>query len=214
LSYASRGQKGGTLIDESVVDLAEHEARMRDPASYRPKECRCGGWTLHVHGRRERRMVGSAVADGGLGTVTVMVFLCVSCLATWRVLPAFLTRCLWRAWAVVEGVVAGTRRSDEPPVPGRTQRRWRGRLAQTARVPGQVLATSGSAALRGVVQGLGLDGDRRALASGYAARFRTSLVAGLVGRGLVPRRARTIFRIVRHLLARVSERPPSYAAAG
>jgi hypothetical protein len=99
--------------------------------------------------------------------VTVMVFLCVSCLATWRVLPAFLTRCLWRAWAVavVEGVVAGTWRSDEPPVPGRTQRRWRGRLAQTARVPGQVLATSGSAALRGVVQGLGLDGDRRALAT-------------------------------------------------
>jgi hypothetical protein len=77
LSYASRGQKGGTLIDESVMDLAEHETRMRDPASYRPKECRCGGRTLHVHGRRERRMRGSATADGGLGTVTVMVFLCV-----------------------------------------------------------------------------------------------------------------------------------------
>ena len=144
LRYASSGQKGGTLIDESVVDLAEHEARMHDPGSYRPKECRCGGRTLHVHGRRERRMRGSATADGGLGTVTVMVFLCASCLATWRVLPAFLTRCLWRAWAVVERVVAGTRRADEPRVPERTQRRWLARLAQTARVPGQVLATSGS----------------------------------------------------------------------
>ena len=179
LSYASRGQKGGTLIDESVMDLAEHETRMRDPASYRPKECRCGGRTLHIHGRRERRMVGSAMADGGLGTVTVMVFLCASCLATWRVLPAFLTRCLWRAWAVVEGVVAGTRRADEPRVPERTQRRWLARLAQTARVPGQVLATSGSATLREVAQGVGLDADRRGLAARYAVRFRTSLLAPL-----------------------------------
>ena len=179
LRYASSGQKGGTLIDESVVDLAEHEARMHDPGSYRPKECRCGGRTLHVHGRRERRMVGSATADGGLGTVTVMVFLCASCLATWRVLPAFLTRCLWRAWAVVERVVAGTRRADEPRVPERTQRRWLARLAQTARVPGQVLATSGSATLREVTQGVGLDADRLALATGYAERFRTSLLAPL-----------------------------------
>ena len=143
LSYASRGQKGSTLIDESVVDLAEHEARMRDPSSYRSKECRCGGRALHVHGRRERRMVGSAMADGG--SVTVMVFLCASCLATWRVLPAFLARCLWRAWAVVERVVTGTRRADDPRGPERTQRRWLARLAQTARVPRQVLATSWAA---------------------------------------------------------------------
>jgi hypothetical protein len=179
LSYASRGQKGGTLIDESVADLAEHEIRMRDPGSYRPKECRCGGRTLHVHGRRERKMVGSTQAERGLGTVTVMVFLCASCLATWRVLPAFLTRCLWRAWAVVEGVVAGTRRASEPRVPGRTQRRWLARLAQTARVPGQVLATSGSAVLREVTQGVGLDADRRGLAAEYAKRFHTSLLAPL-----------------------------------
>ena len=86
-------------------------------------------------------MVGSARADGGLGTVTVMVFLCASCLATWRVLPAFLSRCLWRAWAVVERVAAGRQRADEPRVPERTRRRWLARLGQTARVPGQVLAT-------------------------------------------------------------------------
>lgn len=178
-SYTSRGQKGGTIIDESVLDLAAHKARMREPASYRPRECRCGGRTLHIHGRRERRMRGSAVADGGLGGVTVMVFLCPSCVATWRVLPAFLARHLWRAWRVVEGVVTGTRRADAPPVPKRTQARWRARLAQTARVPRQVLATSGSVVLREVVQGLGLDVDRGALATRYSERFRTSLLAPL-----------------------------------
>jgi hypothetical protein len=178
-SYTSRGQKGGTIIDESVLDLAAHEARMREPASYRPRECRCGGRTLHIHGRRERRMRGSAVADGGSGGVTVMVFLCTSCVSTWRVLPAFLARHLWRAWRVVEEVVTGTRRADAPPVPKRTQARWRARLAQTARVPGQVLATSGSVALREVVQGSGLDVDRGALAARYSERFRTSLLAPL-----------------------------------
>lgn len=178
-SYASRGQKGGTLIAESVRDLAEHEARMRRPASYRPDECRCGCRKLHIHGRRERRLLGSAVADGGLATVMVMVFLCASCLATWRVLPAFLTRCLRRTWDVVEGVVRGTRGAGEPVVPERTKRRWRARLAQTARVPGQVLATAGSQALREVAQAVGLDGDRWALAAAFMKFFEGSLLAPL-----------------------------------
>ena len=181
LSYVSRGQKGGTLIAESVVDLAEHEARMRNPGSYRSLECRCGCQKLHIHGRRERKLLGSAVADGGLGTVTVMVFLCVRCLATWRVLPAFLARCLWRAWVVVEEVVEGTRKPGAPEVPERTQRRWRARLAQTARGLGQALATTGSGALREVAQEVGLDASRRALATGYAERFRASLLAPLAG---------------------------------
>lgn len=178
-SYPSRGLKGGTLIAESVRDVAAHEARMRSPASYRPAECRCGCRTLHIHGRRERKLRGSAVADGGMGTVTVMVFLCVACLATWRVLPAFLARCLWRAWAVVEGVVQGTRGPAEPAVPKRTARRWRARLAQTARMPGQVLATAGRQALSEVAQTVGLDGDRLGLASAYAAQFESSLLAPL-----------------------------------
>jgi hypothetical protein len=178
-SDSSRGQKGGTLIDESVRDVAEHEARMRRPASYRPDECRCGCRRLHIHGRRERRLLGSTVADGGLGTVTVMVFLCAACLATWRVLPAFLARCLWRAWDVVEGVVEGRRKPGEPEVPERTARRWRARLAQAVRVPGQVLATAGSQALREVAQAVGLDGDRWSLAAAYARRFGGSLLAPL-----------------------------------
>jgi hypothetical protein len=178
-SYPSRGVKGGTLIAESVRDVAAHEERMRRPASYRPAECRCGCRTLHIHGRRERKLRGSAVANGGVGTVTVMVFLCVACLATWRVLPLFLARCLWRAWDVVEGVVRGTRRTGEPEIPARTARRWRARLAQTARMPGQVLATAGRQALSEVSQTVGLDGDRRSLAGAYAARFEGSLLAPL-----------------------------------
>jgi hypothetical protein len=178
-SYTSRGRRGGTLIAESVRDVAAHEERMRRPASYRPAVCRCGCRTLHIHGRRERKLRGSAVAEGGLGTVTVMVFLCTGCFATWRVLPAFLARCLWRAWDVVEAVVQGTRRTGEPAVPARTASRWRARLAQTARMAGQVLATAGSQALTEVAQNVGLDGDRRTLAFAYAARFEGSLLAPL-----------------------------------
>lgn len=178
-SYASRGVKGGTLIAESVQDVAAHEKRMRRPASYRPAECRCGCRTLHIHGRRERKLRGSAVADGGLGTVAVMVFLCVACSATWRVLPAFLARCLWRAWSVVESAVQGTREPGAPVVPERTVQRWRARLAQTARRPGQVLVTAGSQALTRIAQMGGLDADRASLATAYAERFGGSLLAPL-----------------------------------
>lgn len=178
LSYSSRGQKGGTITDESVVDLAGHQERMRTPDGYRPAECKCGCRRLHVQDRRERKIVGS-LAPNGVATVMVMVFICVACRATWRVLPAFLARCLWRAWEVVESVVQGTRRPHEPKVPERTQRRWRARLRQTARLPTQVLATSGSALLRGLAQTVGLDGDRQTLASTHANSFNGSLLAPL-----------------------------------
>ena len=123
-------------------------------------------------------MLGSSAVDG-TGTLTVMVFLCAACLATWRVVPAFLARCLWRVWAVVEGVVMGTRRTGEPEVPERTQRRWRARLAQAARLPAQVLATSGSTALRAVAQAVGLDGDRQSLATCHMESFGGSLLQPL-----------------------------------
>ena len=181
-SDSSRGQRGGTLIAESVRDVATHEARMRDPSSYRPEQCRCGGQRLHIHGRRERKLRGTAVPDGGVATITVMIFLCTACQATWRVLPAFLARYLWRAWAVVEGAVEGTRGAGEPVVPPRTARRWAARLRQSARLPGQVLATAGRASLAEVTQAtqaVGLDADRRALASKFAARFGRTLLAPL-----------------------------------
>ena len=170
-SYASRagtGQKGGTLIDETVIDLAAHEARMKDPASYRPAECRCGGVRLHLHDRRDRKVRGGE----GIAVVTVVIFLCANCSATWRVLPAFLARCLWRTWAVVAAVLCfAQRRAAEPEVPRRTRQRWRARLAQLASVPMQVFASSGDAVLRGVAQRVGLEGSRQTLVKSYATAF-------------------------------------------
>ena len=177
-SYSSRGatgQKGGTLIDETVLDLAAHEARMKDPGSYRPAECRCGGNRLHLHDRRDRKVRGGA----GTAVVSVVIFLCAKCSAIWRVLPAFLARCLWRTWAVVAAVVFGRRRAGEPEVPWRTRQRWLGRLAQAARVPVQVLASSGDAMLRGVAQSAGLEASRRALVGSFAAAFAPAPLASL-----------------------------------
>lgn len=173
LSAASRGRKGGTFIDERVRELAVHEAMMKDPASYRPAECRCGGTSLHLHDRRERKARGS-----GTAVVTVVIFLCAKCFATWRVLPAFLARCLWRTWEVVEATLfdEGER---EAPVPVRTVQRWRARLTQTAIAAMQALATSGDPTLRAVAQRVGLAASRDVLARAYAASFETSSLAPL-----------------------------------
>lgn len=174
-SYASRGgtgQKGGTLIDETVIDLAAHEARMKNPASYRPAECRCGGDRLHLHDRRDRKVRG----DAGIAVVSVVIFLCAKCSATWRVLPAFLARCLWRTWPVVAAVLCfAQRRTAEPEVPRRTRQRWRARLAQAARVPMQLLGSSGDATLREVAQRVGLEGCRQTLVNSYAIAFAGSV---------------------------------------
>ena len=169
-SYASRGgsgQKGGTLINETVVDLAAHETMMKDPGSYRPAECRCGCTRLHLHDRRERKARGS-----GRAVVTVVIFLCAKCFATWRVLPAFLARCLWRTWEVVEAALL----EDERPavVPARTVQRWHARLTQAALAATQALATSGDPTLREVAQRVGLAASRVALVEMYAAAVETS----------------------------------------
>jgi len=125
---------------------------------------------LHLHDRRERKVRRGR--GGGFTVVTVVVFLCAKCSATWRVLPAFLARCLWRTWAVVAGAVGfSRRRADEPEVPERTRQRWRGRLAQAARVPMQVLAASGNATLRALAQKAGLEGCRQALVNSYSTAF-------------------------------------------
>lgn len=160
-SDASRGRKGGTLIDERVLELAEHETMMKNPAAYRPAACRCGCTRLHLHDRRERRALGP-----GSTVVTVVIFLCAKCFATWRVLPAFLARCLWRTWEVVEAAISDGERSQAP---ARTVQRWKARLAQAARAATQALATSGDSTLRTVAQGVGLEASRSALVKAYAA---------------------------------------------
>lgn len=167
-SYASRGgtgQKGGTLINETVIDLAAHETMMKDPGSYRPAECRCGCTRLHLHDRRERKVRGS-----GSGVVTVVIFLCAKCFATWRVLPACLARCLWRTWEVVEAALFEGQRV---PVPARTVQRWHARLTRAAVSATQALATSGDPMLRAVAQRVGLAASRDALVQAYAAAAET-----------------------------------------
>lgn len=172
-SDASRGRKGGTLIDERVLELSVHETMMKDPASYRPAECRCGCTRLHLHDRRERRALG----PGSAVVVTVVRFLCAKCFATWRVLPAFLARCLWRTWEVVEAALSD---GERPQVPARTVQRWKVRLAQTARAATQALATSGAPMWRAVAQRVGLDTSRGALVKAYAeATASPSLLAPL-----------------------------------
>ena len=67
--------------------------------------------------------------------MTVVVFLCAECSASWRVLPAFLARCLWRTWDVVEAALFEG--AQKVSVPARTVQRWRARLMQAARAPTQ-----------------------------------------------------------------------------
>ena len=122
----SSSQKGGTLLAADVQDLAEHARRLLDPGRYCPEACRrCQQGRLHVHDRRER-------GDGHGGAVVVLRFLCVSCLATWRVVPGFLARFLRRPWAEVEAVTLGRDTQPHSAVPPRTARRWRARLAAAA----------------------------------------------------------------------------------
>jgi len=162
LSYSSRGRKGGTFIAEGVRSLAAHEEMMKNPASYRPAECRCGCPRLHLHDRKERKARGSGAV------VTIVIFLCAKCFATWRVLPAFLARCLWRTWEVVEEALFGGKRQEAVPVPARTVQRWQARLTQAARAATQALATSGALKLRAVAKAVGLDATRAELVKAYA----------------------------------------------
>ena len=116
--------KGGTLIDETVTDLAEHLRRIVDVDGYRPARCpRCEHLRLHMHERIERKPRGEA----GLPVVVVARYICAGCGATWRILPAFLPRHLHCLWRTVERVVLP---ADTPvpasalEIPKRTERRW------------------------------------------------------------------------------------------
>jgi hypothetical protein len=186
--------KGGTLIDEGVRDLGTHARRVCDPDGYRPASCpRCGHGGLHVHCYRERRPRGEA---GMPPVVRIVQYICASadCGATWRILPRFLARHLWRAWTTVERVAEIDERAIEPaavpavPIPARTRRRWRARLAASARVLVALLAVSGGAALEGLATRAGLDATRSELVvmhadlAGTAPGERLCALAALVHR--------------------------------
>jgi hypothetical protein len=163
--------KGGTLIDEDVRDLEAHERRICDPDGYRPERCpRCGHDVLHVHGYPERHPRGE---PGMPPVVLIIQYICaaVACAATWRILPRFLARHLWRTWATVERVVRAddaARPRDAPPIPERTQRRWRSRIGTLARVLVVLLAASGGGALEAIAARVGLDGTRADLVNVHA----------------------------------------------
>jgi len=161
LPYSSRPkQKGGTRIAEAVLSLAMHLRMLLSPDEYRPESCSCGCVQLHVHARRERHPRQLVVEGEAVPVVSIVVFLCASCGATWRVLPAFLARCLWRTWDVVEREALDKPRPySAPPVPRRTVQRWRARLAQTARLPVQLLVVAGGE-LRKLAARVGLEPTR------------------------------------------------------
>jgi hypothetical protein len=170
--YSSRpNQKGGTIIDESVLDLGTHLRKLVFVDQCRPKLCRCGSSRLHVHQVRERRPRQLFFEGQPVPTVPIAIFLCAACDATWRVLPAFLARCLWRTWDVVERESLGNPRPPQvPPVPTSTVRRWRSRLAQSARLLLQVLAVAGGE-LRKLTEHVPADAGRLDLVLAYGRGF-------------------------------------------
>ncbi len=136
-SYLSRGIKGGTIIAEDVLDLAEHQKRLLDPDNYRPEECRnCGCEKTHAHCFRERTL---REVDPGEPPVIVAIrlFYCRSCGAVFTILPAFIARHLWRSWQTVGSVVSGKERA-----PKRTMARWLSRLQSDASQLVQVFTAS------------------------------------------------------------------------
>lgn len=168
---ASSSQKGGTLIAEDVTDMAQHARRICDPDGYRPARCpRCHHDVLHVHQYRERVLR----ADPDEPVATVVVHQCAHCGATWRILPAFVARRLWRSWRTVEiETLQDAPPRDRPKVPSRTVQRWLARLAAAARHLVQVLAASGEQTLWRLAVAVGMHGTRRELVEAAAAASDT-----------------------------------------
>lgn len=131
---------GGTVIAVDVHEFAEHERRLRRPGGYRPPTClRCGAQHLHVHDYLERILPGHSRVP----RIDIVRYICAdaNCRATWRVLPAFVARHLWRHWETVARTIAGgPPRSGDVPVPDRTRRRWNARLRSAARQIVNILA--------------------------------------------------------------------------
>lgn len=159
-------QKGGTLINESVMDLQTHENWMLDLDRYRPHECKkCHHDVVHMHDRKSRVLLG----DPAGVVIMVAIYLCAGCGATWRILPRFLARHLWRRWTVVEVQtdVNGAPSVFWPKVASRTRRRWLWRLRSAAAQLIQLLATSGQPAFEAIAGTCGLEATREDLARAY-----------------------------------------------
>jgi hypothetical protein len=82
---------------------------------------------LHVHSYPERLLLADS---GGAPVVRIVVYICAhgACGATWRVLPLFLARHLWRTWRTVGRVVEPVETpapASAPTVPQTSFRRSR-----------------------------------------------------------------------------------------
>lgn len=153
--------KGGTVIAADVHDREEHARRLLDPETYRPPPCRLCGRRLHGHGTRPRQPCGETPVD-------LRRYRCPSCGGVVQVLPGFLARNFWRTWATVEAIcVARPVRRLLVTVAGRTQRRWRARLRQSALMLLQVLSWLRLSQLTEMVARIGLDATRGALLTAF-----------------------------------------------
>ena len=176
--------KGGTLVAEEVLDLVVHERRLTFPDGYRPEACpRCLHAILHVHSYPQRLLLGDG---GGVAAVRVVQYVCAhaDCGATWRILPLFLARHLWRTWRTVGRVVEPAKTQgprDAPTIPARTQRRWRERLASAARHLVVLFAASGGLLLTAIAVTVGLAATRTELVAAHAEATEVAPEARLAG---------------------------------
>lgn len=158
--YSSNpNRKGGTLIVEDVGDRETHERRRCDPDGYRPRACpACGHQKLHVHDYPVRKRL----------VIILVRYLCPACGATWRMLPLFVARMLWRSWPTVETATIGPASPAAVRVPERTVRRWRARLATAASSLVEVLQKAGDTALVAVAAAVEATATRLRLVIAYA----------------------------------------------
>ncbi len=172
-----RKQKGGTVLARSLATFEQHQAALANPALARPSRCAaCRLGVLHMHERRERLFAGEL---GGPERTQILIFRCsrrAECGATWRVLPHFLARHLWRRWTLV-GVVLKGRRSR---VPRRTQQRWRRRLATAAAVVVALLGQSATHDWTEVAARAGMDATRGDVIAATGGPERLANLAAII----------------------------------
>jgi hypothetical protein len=178
------------VIVEDVLDLEEHERRLR-LGSYRLDKCPACGGRVHLHDQRPRVMVSGAGSNRTVQVTETQRVRCADrerCGAAWQLLPAFLARHLWRRWRVVEHATMGPPGPSVSTVPKQTLRRWAGRLASSAAVLVTVLAQAATSGAARLVRRVRHDDRRLDLVSAYAALFdvqpghRLCALAGLVHR--------------------------------
>lgn len=165
--------KGGTLIAPQVVTFDHHHAALTNSDLVRPRQCAACEWmVLHVHGRRTRKLDGL-----GSQTTDILVFRCArpECRVTWRVLPAFLARHLWRTWDAVSDAL-GMDRTRSSSTPKRTRRRWVRRLCEQAATLVVVLGQLGPARPLAVAA-LGLDATRRDVVEAFGGLAKLAKLA-------------------------------------